>query len=118
MPSARHHAYPDGFVLFCGTMFAPVVDRGEPGLGFTHQPGDIVAIATASLGTLVNRVEDCTRNPALGPSASGALMRNLAAPRPALATKRTPKRTGPVRPRPASSSRRAGDMPLRLRRVA
>ena len=38
-----HHAYPDGFVLFCGTMFAPVVDRGEPGLGFTHRMGDLVA---------------------------------------------------------------------------
>ena len=44
MRSAAHHAYPDGFVLFCGTMFAPVVDRGAPGLGFTHHRGDIVAI--------------------------------------------------------------------------
>jgi fumarylacetoacetate (FAA) hydrolase family protein len=73
-----HHAYPDGFVLFCGTMFAPVADRGAPGLGFTHKPGDLVAIATPALGTLVNRVEDCTR---IAPWDFGAghLMRNLAA---------------------------------------
>ncbi len=73
-----HHAYPDGLVLYCGTMFAPVADRGERGLGFTHQPGDIVTIATPGLGTLVNRVQDCTRIP-LWDFGSGALMRNLAA---------------------------------------
>ena len=31
------HAYPDGFVLLLGTMFAPVADRGAPGMGFTHK---------------------------------------------------------------------------------
>ena len=72
-----HHAYPDGLVLFCGTMFAPVADRGAPGLGFTHQPGDLVAIATTRLGTLVNRVEDCTKIPTWD-FGTGALMRNLA----------------------------------------
>jgi fumarylacetoacetate (FAA) hydrolase family protein len=56
-----HHAYPDGLILFCGTMFAPVVDRDAPGLGFTHHAGDVVAIATPALGTLANRIEDCTR---------------------------------------------------------
>jgi fumarylacetoacetate (FAA) hydrolase family protein len=72
-----HHAYPDGFVLFCGTMFAPVVDRGAPGLGFTHQRGDLVAIASPELGTLINRVETCER---IEPWSFGAraLMRNLA----------------------------------------
>ena len=32
-----HHQYPDGFVLFLGTMFAPAKDRGAPGKGFTHK---------------------------------------------------------------------------------
>jgi fumarylacetoacetate (FAA) hydrolase family protein len=51
------HQYPDGFVLFCGTLFAPTQDRGAPGSGFTHQVGDIVRIRSARLGELVNRVE-------------------------------------------------------------
>lgn len=55
----RDHQYPDGFVLFMGTMFAPVQDRGDAGAGFTHRPGDIVTIATPSLGSLVNRVVHC-----------------------------------------------------------
>ena len=37
-----NHAYPDGLVLLLGTMFAPVADRGAPGMGFTHKSGDIV----------------------------------------------------------------------------
>ena len=49
-----HHQYPDGAVLFLGTMFAPVKDRGVPGQGFTHKPGDVVTIATPKLGRLVN----------------------------------------------------------------
>ncbi|SDP43898.1 Fumarylacetoacetate (FAA) hydrolase family protein [Phyllobacterium sp. YR620] len=52
----RHHQYPDGLVLFLGTMFAPVKDRDGPGKGFTHKLGDIVSISTPSLGTLSNRV--------------------------------------------------------------
>ena len=32
-----NHAYPDGFVLFLGTMFAPVADRGAPGNGIHAQ---------------------------------------------------------------------------------
>lgn len=51
-----HHQYPDGFVLFTGTLFAPTEDRGEPGKGFTHHDGDVVAIGTRRLGTLVNTV--------------------------------------------------------------
>ena len=52
-----HHQYPDGFVLFTGTLFAPTQDRGDPGAGFTHRKGDIVRIADSRLGTLVNQVE-------------------------------------------------------------
>jgi fumarylacetoacetate (FAA) hydrolase family protein len=52
---SEHH-YPDGLVLFCGTLFAPVQDRDEPGRGFTHKVGDTVTIASERLGTLVNPV--------------------------------------------------------------
>lgn len=51
-----HHQYPDGFVLFTGTMFAPTQDRDGEGEGFTHRQGDLVTIHTPSLGTLVNTV--------------------------------------------------------------
>ncbi|HJP72975.1 MAG TPA: fumarylacetoacetate hydrolase family protein [Pseudonocardiaceae bacterium] len=51
-----HHQYPDGFVLFTGTLFAPTEDRDEPGKGFTHHEGDRVSIASERLGTLVNTV--------------------------------------------------------------
>ena len=51
-----HHQYPDGLVVFCGTMFAPTDDRGSKGKGFTHHTGDIVEISTPLLGTLTNRV--------------------------------------------------------------
>ena len=52
----EHHRYPDGLVLFLGTMFAPVQDRDRPGGGFTHKRGDLVEISTPRLGRLVNRV--------------------------------------------------------------
>jgi len=52
----RHHQYPDGFVIYLGTMFAPVKDRGGVGKGFTHKPNDIVTISTPKLGSLSNRV--------------------------------------------------------------
>lgn len=51
-----HHQYPDGFVLFTGTLFAPTQDRDTPGMGFTHHLGDVVSISTDRLGRLVNRV--------------------------------------------------------------
>jgi fumarylacetoacetate (FAA) hydrolase family protein len=72
-----NHQYPDGLVLFLGTMFAPVQDRFGPGEGFTHQVGDVVRVATPLLGTLVNRVDLSDRVP---PWTFGttALMRNLA----------------------------------------
>ena len=56
----RHHQYPDGLVLYLGTMFAPVKDRDGVGKGFTHKSNDIVSISTPSLGTLSNRVRLCT----------------------------------------------------------
>jgi fumarylacetoacetate (FAA) hydrolase family protein len=52
---SEHH-YPDGFVLFCGTLFAPTQDRDTPGGGFTHKIGDVVTIASRRLGKLVNTV--------------------------------------------------------------
>jgi fumarylacetoacetate (FAA) hydrolase family protein len=72
-----HHQYPDGLMLFLGTMFAPTQDRHAPGQGFTHAVGDIVTIATPSLGTLVNRVDyaDAIEPWTFG---IGALMRSLA----------------------------------------
>ena len=71
------HQYPDGLMLFCGTMFAPVQDRDVPGIGFTHKLGDRVTIASKRLGALVNRVE---RSDRMAPWSCGlnALMHNLA----------------------------------------
>jgi fumarylacetoacetate (FAA) hydrolase family protein len=72
-----NHQYPDGLVLFLGTMFAPTQDRFGPGQGFTHAVGDLVAISTPRLGTLVNRVNTSDR---IEPWRYGALalMRDLA----------------------------------------
>lgn len=72
-----NHQYPDGFALFLGTLFAPILDRDVPGRGFTHRVGDVVRISTARLGTLENAVTTCERAP---PWKFGirALMRNLA----------------------------------------
>ncbi|HEX7645334.1 MAG TPA: fumarylacetoacetate hydrolase family protein [Burkholderiaceae bacterium] len=75
--SGAHHQYPDGFMLFLGTMFSPIEDRDGAGMGFTHHLGDRVSIATPSLGTLVNRVR---HSDAIAPWTYGvrALYRNLA----------------------------------------
>lgn len=72
-----HHQYPDGAVLFLGTMFAPVEDRGAPGKGFTHAQDDLVVIAAPGLGALVNRMRPTN---ACEPWTFGtaALMRSLA----------------------------------------
>ena len=51
-----NHQYPDGFMLFLGTMFSPTQDRHGPGQGFTHVVGDVVTVSTPQLGALVNRV--------------------------------------------------------------
>lgn len=56
-----HHQYPDGLVLYLGTMFAPVKDRDGVGKGFTHKLGDVVAISTPALGTLSNSVNLSTK---------------------------------------------------------
>ena len=74
----RSHQYPDGAVLFLGTMFAPVEDRRAPGQGFTHETGDRVEIASPRLGRLVNRVERTDRCPEWT-FGTLALMRNLGA---------------------------------------
>lgn len=73
-----NHQYPDGAVLYLGTMFAPVKDRDAPGKGFTHKVGDIVTISAPELGALVNRIVHSDEAP---PWIYGAshLMRNLAA---------------------------------------
>jgi len=52
-----HHQYPDGFMLFLGTMFSPIKDRDAAGGGFTHHMGDRVSISTPTLGTLINTVQ-------------------------------------------------------------
>ncbi|MBB4223380.1 fumarylacetoacetate hydrolase family protein [Variovorax guangxiensis] len=73
-----NHAYPDGFMLFLGTMFAPTQDRHGPGQGFTHVVGDRVRIAAPELGALVNRVMHSDKAP-MWTFGISALMRNLAA---------------------------------------
>jgi fumarylacetoacetate (FAA) hydrolase family protein len=73
----RHHQYPDGLVLYLGTMFAPVKDRDGAGKGFTHKIGDIVSISTPSLGKLSNRVDLSTKCPAWT-YGSSHLLRDLA----------------------------------------
>jgi fumarylacetoacetate (FAA) hydrolase family protein len=72
----RSHQYPDGAVLFLGTMFAPVKDRRGAGQGFTHEVGDRVEIASPRLGRLVNWVDRTDRCPPWN-FGVGALMRNL-----------------------------------------
>ena len=72
----RSHQYPDGAVLFLGTMFAPVKDRRAPGQGFTHETGDRVEIASPRLGRLVNWVDRTDRCPEWT-FGTLALMRNL-----------------------------------------
>lgn len=64
------HDWPDGVVLYLGTMFAPTQDRPRPdgtlvaGDGFTHRTGDRVRIHSPHLGCLDNTVrpvDDCPR---------------------------------------------------------
>ena len=59
----RHHQYPDGFMLFLGTLFAPTEDRDTKGEGFTHKIGDKVTIHEPNLGTLINFVNLSTECP-------------------------------------------------------
>ncbi len=71
-----HHQYPDGFMLYMGTLFAPIQDRDVKGQGFTHKRGDRVTISNPELGSLVNIVRLSTECP---PWTFGIadLMRNL-----------------------------------------
>jgi fumarylacetoacetate (FAA) hydrolase family protein len=73
----KTHQYPDGAVLYLGTMFAPTEDRDAPGMGFTHKAGDVVTISTPALGRLTNRMTMANAAP---PWTFGAraLMANLA----------------------------------------
>jgi fumarylacetoacetate (FAA) hydrolase family protein len=72
-----NHQYPDGLMLFLGTMFAPTQDRFAPGQGFTHAVGDVVTVSTPQLGALVNQVNTCD---AIAPWSFGVrhLMQSLA----------------------------------------
>ena len=72
-----NHQYPDGIVLYLGTMFAPIADREAKGAGFTHKTGDIVTIASPRLGHLSNRVVS-THDAEPWTFGTAALMRNLA----------------------------------------
>ncbi len=73
---SEHH-FPDGFALFCGTLFAPTQDRGTPGAGFTHHMDDRVTISSQRIGRLTNQVTTSAKAP---PWTVGiaAFMRNLA----------------------------------------
>jgi len=73
-----HHQYPDGLMLYLGTLFAPTADRDVPGEGFTHKTGDRVTISAPGLGTLENTVRLSTE---CAPWTFGlrALITNLAA---------------------------------------
>ena len=73
----RHHQYPDGLILYLGTMFAPIEDRDAPGGGFTHKPGDRVRVSSPRLGVLDNKVTTSDQAPPWTLGVSG-LMRNLA----------------------------------------
>ena len=59
----KNHQYPDGLVLFCGTMFAPTEDRDAADQGFTHKIGDEVTIHSEHLGKLINWVNTCDQLP-------------------------------------------------------
>ncbi|HVL55064.1 MAG TPA: fumarylacetoacetate hydrolase family protein [Burkholderiaceae bacterium] len=71
------HQYPDGAVLFLGTMFAPIQDRDAPGKGFTHKLGDLVSVSAPQLGRLVNRMR-LTHDCEPWTFGAGALLRHLA----------------------------------------
>ncbi len=57
------HDYPDGAMLFCGTMAVPTADRIAAGEGFTHIDGDVVSIRSPELGELRNTVTASTQAP-------------------------------------------------------
>ena len=73
----KHHCYPDGFALFLGTMFAPIVDRGAPDRASPTRAATSCGCPAEKLGVLENKVTTCDQAP---PWAFGIadLMRNLA----------------------------------------
>ena len=73
----RNHQYPDGLLLFLGTLFAPTEDRDVPGHGFTHRIGDVVQISSPDFGELRNTVALSTDCPEWT-YGTRTLMRNLA----------------------------------------
>jgi fumarylacetoacetate (FAA) hydrolase family protein len=73
----RDHQYPDGAVLFLGTMYAPIEDRDGKGQGFTHKVGDIVTVSSLKLGALTNRMRLTSDCPPWT-FGTGHLMRHLA----------------------------------------
>jgi fumarylacetoacetate (FAA) hydrolase family protein len=75
--ATSEHQYPDGLMLFLGTMFAPTQDRGAVGSGFTHHVGDVVRVSSPRLGVLENKVTTCDLAPPWN-FGIGDLMRNLA----------------------------------------
>jgi fumarylacetoacetate (FAA) hydrolase family protein len=72
-----HHQYPDGAVLYLGTLFAPVADRDDAGKGFTHKVGDMVTVSSRQLGALTNRMVH-SQDAAPWTFSASQLMRNLA----------------------------------------
>ncbi len=73
----EHHQYPDGLLLFLGTLFAPTQDRDVEGEGFTHKIDDLVTISASGLGYLQNQVKLSTKCAKWNFGIS-ALMKNLA----------------------------------------
>lgn len=72
----RDHQYPDGLVLFTGTLFAPTKNRNNDGKDFTHNQGDIVRISSDKLGVLENKVTYCHKAKPWG-FGIASLMENL-----------------------------------------
>lgn len=72
-----NHQYPDGLMLFLGTMFAPAKDRGESGKGFTHHLGDQVSVSSKCLPSLINWVNHSDKIPRWE-FGTWQLMKNLA----------------------------------------
>ena len=72
-----NHQYPDGFLLFLGTLFAPTADRDHAGGGFTHKLGDQVSISSSLFGGLHNEVTHSS-DAVPWKFGVGALIRNLA----------------------------------------
>ena len=64
-----NHQYPDGAILFLGTLFAPVEDRDAPGKGFTHKLGDVVTVSSARTRHARQPHDAPATRPRPGPSA-------------------------------------------------